>query len=68
MKQKIIYIVLFIAAMYLPASSKECAKVIKCAVTESLVQIKAKVAPGASEVQEASASPVSPFSRLLFNL
>ncbi|MEP6748018.1 MAG: hypothetical protein ABJB86_09850 [Bacteroidota bacterium] len=67
MKQKIIYVVLFVAAMYLPASSKECAKVIKCGVTENLVQTKEKIAPAASEMQEAGL-PVSPFSRLLFNL
>jgi hypothetical protein len=68
MKQKIIYFVLLVIAMYLPASSKECAKILKCVVTESLVQMKEKARPEVSVVKDEAALPVSPFSRLLFNL
>jgi hypothetical protein len=65
MKQKIIYLVLLVTAMYLPASSKECAKVFKCVGTESVIQVPKKTS---FEINEEAALPVSPFNRLLFNL
>ncbi len=64
MKQKIVYIVLLVAGLYLPASSKECAKCLKPAVPERNMPVRLKV----NIVEEEVVSlPVSPFSRL-FNL
>ena len=63
MKQKIVYIVLLVAGLYLPASSKECAKCFKPAVTAVTIQVKVKVVE-----EEVVGLPVSPFSRLFFNL
>jgi len=65
MKQKTIYCVLLAAALYLPASSKECAKVLKEAAGENLLQVKQETVV---ETEAISIWPVSPFSRLLFNL
>jgi hypothetical protein len=65
MKQKIIYIVFFTAAIYLPASSKECGKLFNCAVKESLLKEKEKAA---AESEEMSSLPASPFSKLLLKL
>ena len=66
MKQKMIYLVLLLAAMYLPASSRECGKVSKCTIGESAVPQPAKKI--SHEVMEEAALPVSPFGRLPFNL
>jgi hypothetical protein len=64
MKQKIVYTVLLVAAMYFPASSKECAKICCAGVTaKNTVQVKQAVPV---ETEEISALPASPFSRLLF--
>jgi hypothetical protein len=65
MKQKLIYTVLLIIAMYLPASSKECAKVFKQAAAGNTLPVKQKASV---ETGEITALPASPFSRLLFNL
>jgi hypothetical protein len=65
MKQKLIYTVLLIMAMYLPASSKECAKVFKQAAAENLLPVKQE---SSVETEEITGLPASPFSQLLFNL
>ena len=65
MKQKIVYIVLLAVALYLPASSKECVKVFKHAVTEKLLQVKEKAT---DETAEINSMPASPFSGLLLKL
>jgi len=65
MKQKMIYIVLLMIAIQLPASSKECGKVLNCAVTESLLRAREKTSV---VVEEPGVLSASPFSRLLFNL
>jgi len=64
MKQKLIYTVLLIMAVYLPASSKECAKVFKQATVENLLPVKQE----SSVDKEITGLPASPFSSLLFNL
>ena len=65
MKQKIIYIVLLVTGMYLPASSNECGKVVQTVLTENVPETKEKPSVAAEDVFNL---PVSPFSRLLFNL
>lgn len=66
MKHKIIYLVLLTVTIQLPASSNECGKVSQVAITENPAEITTKSQPAATE--ETSMLPVSPFSRLLFNL
>lgn len=66
MKHKIIYIVLLTVTIQLPASSNECGKITQAAITENPVDAASKLQP--ATVEETSMLPVSPFSRLLFNL
>jgi len=66
MKQKLIYTVLLVAAVYMPAASKECGKLMPCVIVpENQLQVKETPADNGVEV---SALPLSPFSRLLFNM
>ena len=65
MKQKMIYIVLLIVSMYLPASSNECSKIFQKIVPAGILQVAKK--PSAA-VEEINSLPVSPFSKLLINL
>ncbi len=66
MKHKIIYIVLLTVTIQLPASSNECGKITQAAITENPADDTAK--SQADATGEISMLPVSPFSRLLFNL
>lgn len=65
MKQKIICIVFLITAVYMQASSKECAKVFKQPAGESISQPKRKVLPVALTEETETVLTASPFSRLL---
>jgi len=65
MKQKLIYLVLVMTVMNLPASSRECGKLSCCPLTQSTVVEKAKPVVA---IDEPDMLAVSPFSRLLFNL
>jgi len=65
MKQKLIYFVILIAAMNLPADSKECGKPSCCPLIVNAVPEKGKTVV---KIEEMDAVPASPFSRLLFNL
>jgi hypothetical protein len=65
MKQKMICLVLVVIAMYLQASPKECAKICSHMATESGSQTTKKAV---EETKEEAALPVSPLSRMVFNL
>jgi hypothetical protein len=65
MKQKLIYSIVLVVAVYLPAASKECGKICRPAVMATALQEKQKPGIGTEEI---TALPASPFSRLLFNL
>jgi hypothetical protein len=65
MKQKIIYAVIVIVSMHLPASSKECAKIFQRVMPEKTLKLVEKPAVAAEEI---SHLPVSVFSKLIFNL
>jgi len=64
MKQKLIYLVILMAAMNMPADSRECGKPSCCPLLN--------MTPGKSKavvkIEETDAVAASPFSRLLFNL
>ncbi|MEO5681410.1 MAG: hypothetical protein ABIQ88_02150 [Chitinophagaceae bacterium] len=66
MKQKTIYIVLVIISMYLPASSNECGKITQAVIIENMEETAVQAT--AVSAEETDVLPVSPFSRLLFNL
>jgi len=68
MKQKMVYIVLLVAGIYLPAPSKECGKVcpgveMKQVAPAQVVQKKPAVA-----AEDISSIPASPLTRAAFNL
>lgn len=65
MKQKIIYIVLLTAGIYIPASSRECGKVITTGLNATAAVLANK--PAIAE-EPASNLPVSLFSKLLFKM
>jgi hypothetical protein len=65
MKQKLIYLVILLAAMNLPADSRECGKLIHCPMAGAMAPVKAKTVV---KIEETDIAPASPFSRLLFNL
>ena len=65
MKQKIFYIVLLVAGMYLPSSSKECGKVLVVIDMKNELPATEKASAMAEDV---SSLPVSPFSGSLLNL
>jgi hypothetical protein len=65
MKQKMLYIVLLVVTINLPAPSKECIKTAVCPL-KVLPGIKAKtIIP---QEEETAMLPVAPFSRMLFDL
>ena len=66
MKQKLIYIVLLTACIYMPASSKECGKV--CAAMEMEKKAPVVIETVTSAAEELVSLPASPFSKTLFNL
>jgi hypothetical protein len=65
MKQKLIYIVILVAAASLPAGSRECGKLSCCPLMVKAIPEKIKTVV---KMEEIDAVPASPFSRLLFNL
>ncbi|HTE10587.1 MAG TPA: hypothetical protein VK645_06445 [Chitinophagaceae bacterium] len=65
MKQKIIYAVIVVVSMHLPASSKECAKIFLRTMPEKTRKVVEKPAVAAEEI---SHLPVSVFSKLVFKL
>jgi hypothetical protein len=64
MKQKLIYLVILVAAMNLPATSRECGKPSCC----PLLNMTTGKTKAVVKIEEADAMAASPFSRLLFNL
>ncbi len=66
MKQKMICGVLLLAALYLPASSKECIKTMPC--NNVLKAVKWQRPQAAIKKGDVADLPMSPFSRLLFDL
>ena len=65
MKQKLIYAVLIVACIYMPAASKECGKV--CIVTGVKTELPAKDKIMV-ETEELDSLPVSPFVSTLINM
>ena len=69
MKQKMIYIVLLAAGIYMPAPSKECGKVCLGVEMKQLAPVpvlqKKKPAVAAEDI---SSIPASPLTRAAFNL
>ena len=66
MKQKLIYVVLLVACIYMPASSKECGKV--CVVMEIEKKAPVVIEKPTTAAEELVSLPASPFSKVLFNL
>jgi len=64
MKQKLIYLVILMAAMNMPADSRECGKP-GCCPLLNMIPGKSKAVV---KIEETDAVAASPFSRLLFNL
>ena len=67
MKHKIIYIVLLTVTIQLPASSNECGKITQAAITENPV-VDAGTRTKEAATDDTCILPVSPLSRLFFNL
>ncbi len=65
MKQNLIYLVLVMIVMNLPASSRECGKPSHCPLLQNAVPAKEKTVV---KMDEPDVLVASPFSRLLFNL
>ena len=66
MKQKLIYCVLVIACIYMPAASKECGKV--CIGVETEKKAPVVIETPTLGVEDLSSVPASPFIKTLFNL
>ncbi|MFT3935008.1 MAG: hypothetical protein QM726_15385 [Chitinophagaceae bacterium] len=66
MKQKLIYIVLVLASMHLPSSSKECGKLLM--VNGNAEKEAVQKEEPAAEADDLSALPASPLTRSFINL
>jgi len=66
MKQKLIYLVILMAAMNMPADSRECGKPSCCPLLN--INMTAGKSKAVVKIEETDAVAASPFSRLLFNL
>lgn len=65
MKQKVIYLVFLVMAMYFPASSKECAKISKCGSVKAVLEVQKKEKV---ELSAETGLPASPLSIVHLNM